>query len=451
MQEIYEHLEQGFERALHGRDARERRIGAELKFPMVNPDGASVSYETVHALWEYLQKLGWEAVTDDMSGKLVGARKPGPQNHTLASCETGFSKSEFSLAHVSDLFELEKSIRELRRELEDFAQQHEVCFMGYGIQPVTPPGEHLLMEKSRTSVWDRIFPSNDHIPEERGDDFHLFTINAASHVHLSVGREEAIPLVNVLNGFSPAQIALTANSSVWRDGIDEHECVAEKFWDWWMPEEGRVGIPRERFEDLRHYADEIGRFRPVYVKREGTPIVLDQYESFAEYYKQDEARGLDPEGCEVEVVPRQADVDLHSTCYWFNARLSRYYTVEGRLCDQQPPNALICVAALTLGLASALEEGREVIDSYSWQDLRDAREEACMNAIDGTMRGASLAEFCNEMLDVAELGLKRRALGEELFLEPLQRRVRRRTCPARNAERIYRCDGVEALVEARSL
>ncbi|MFW6456988.1 MAG: glutamate-cysteine ligase family protein, partial [Planctomycetota bacterium] len=370
MKEIYEHFEQGFRETDHPDEGGERRIGAELKFPLVHPDGSSVDYSMVQRLWDHLENRGWAPVNDDMSGKVIGARKPGPQNDTVASCETGFSKTEFSLAHVGDLWELEQSIEKLRRELTAFAGEHDVCFLGYGIHPVTPPGEHLLMEQSRTSVWDKIFPSNEHIPPERGDDFHLFTINSASHVHVSVNRDEAIPMVNVFNGFAPAQIALTANSSIWRKEIGDYQCVAEKFWDWWMPEDGRVGIPQERFEDLRHYAHIIAQFRPVYVKREGTPIVLQDYDSFAEYYAEDEARGFDPEGNEVRVVPNKKDVDLHSTCYWFNARLSRYYTVEGRLNDQQPPEDVICVAALTLGLAGALDEACEVLDMYEWDNLR---------------------------------------------------------------------------------
>ena len=451
MKEIYEHFERGFEEVLPQREQTERRIGAELKFPVVNPDGTSVPYATIEALWDYLQSLGWEAVSDDMTGKVIGARKPGPRNDTLASCETGFSKSEFSLAHAGDLHELQEMIGQLRAELEGFSEKHDVRFLGYGIQPVTPPGEHLLMEQSRTSVWDKIFPSNEHIPEDKGDDFHLFTVNAASHVHVSVGRGEAIPLVNVLNGFAPAQIALTANSSVWQGQPGDYQCVAEKFWDWWMPEEGRVGIPTERFEDLRHYADMISRFRPVYVKREGTPIVLTGYDSFAEYYGEEEAVGFNPAGEEVKVVPRRKDVDLHSTCYWFNARLSRYYTVEGRLNDQQPPEDLICVPAMTLGLAAALDEGCEVIDSYEWEDLRRAREAACREALKGSANGHELATLAREMLEVARLGLRRRDRGEEKYLEPLFQRLRQKTCPAEEAGEIYRRGGGEALVEARSL
>jgi hypothetical protein len=41
--------------------------------------------------------------------------------------------------------------------------------------------------------------------------------------------------------------------------------------------------------------------------------------------------------------------------------------------DQQPPDALLAVSALTLGLVSALVEAKEELSSYDWQALRQMR------------------------------------------------------------------------------
>jgi gamma-glutamylcysteine synthetase len=271
-----------------------------------------------------------------MTGKVVGAAKAGERNDTVASCETGFCKSEFSLAHVADLFELERATEDLRETLRRFSEDRRVYFLGYGIQPVTSPCGDLMMKKTRTSVWEGTFGPDRIIPAEEGGDVCLFTVNAASHVHVGVPREEAISAVNVLNGFAGAQIALTAHSNVWKGGIDpEYKCAAEKLWDWWIPEPGRVGMPEKRFADLADYVDTVASFRPVYVKRDGQPIVLKRYGSFAEYFASGRAVGEDIDGKERVVVPEAADIDLHCTCYWHNARLSRYYTVENRANDQQ--------------------------------------------------------------------------------------------------------------------
>ncbi len=449
---LYRHFLDGLTKAVGSRNGSERRIGAELKFPLVTQTGEAAPFAVVRVLWAYLEACGWGPVTDSLTGKVVGARQPGEQNDTVASCETGYCKVEFALAHVGNLFDLEAAIDSLRRELRPFAESHRVHFLGFGIQPVTPPSQRLLMKQGRTSVWDTFFPSNRCIAAQDGDDVHLFTINAATHVHVSVSEEDAIDAVNVLNGFAGAQIALTANSNIWRGRPDpDYMCVAEKFWDWWMPEKDRVGVPPRPFHDLRDYVDTIAFFRPVYVKRAGKPIVLTQYETFAAYYKSGRAVGLDPEGREVSVVPEKGDIDLHNTCYWWNARLSSHYTVENRVNDQQPPEDLLCVPALTLGLITSLPEAVETLASYDWEDLRAAREAACSSGLEGRVGGLQLSEMAEEMLALAEQGLRSRGLGEQQFLVPLWQRLGARRCPADEAALLFETGGIDALLRARTL
>ena len=452
MDAIYRDFIEGFQQALESRTGSEHRVGAELKFPLVNPDGSAASFETICSLWGYLQKHGWQPVKDLITGNIVGAKKPGEHNETVATCETGFCKPEFSLAHVANLFDLENSISELRKELHQFSEDHQAFFLGYGIQPLTPPSRRLLMKKARTSVWERIFASNRLLPLEDGDDVNIFTITAASHVHVSVSLEEAIPAVNLLNGFAGAQIALTANSNIWQLRIDpQFKCVAEKLWDWWMPDTGRVGMPQRSFRELEDYIHTVSSFRPVYVKRDGKPILLSRYRTFKEYYCSPQAIGFDMDGKEIPLAPEKEDVALHNTFYWYNARISRYYTVENRVNDQQPPQELICVAALTLGLISALSEGLEELSTYDWESLRATRETACRQAMSGNVDNISLALLAEKMIDLAQLGLCRRGLGEEEFLRPLKRRLRQRKCPADEAAQLFESGGIEALLKARKL
>jgi len=271
-------------------------------------------------------------------------------------------------------------------------------------------------------------------------------------VHVSVSRDEAVNAVNVLNGFSGAQIALTAHSNVWRGQLDpDHKCVNEVFWDWWMPDSGRVGVPECPFRDLKHYVHTVADLKPVYVMRDGRPIVLPDHRTFEEYFTADDPVGQDLEGGPVPLVPETGDFDLHSTCYWYNARISRYYTVENRVNDQQPPEALVGIAALTLGLVSALGESLEELGSHNWQDLRSARDSACRDALQGRVNGMPLSSLAERMVDVAETGLRRRALGEEGYLGLFRARLRAQKCPADEAAELFRSGGIGALLSARRL
>ncbi len=451
MNRIYRHFLDGFDQALGKTGSTSRRIGSELKFPLVNADGSAVDLQTVCELWQHLVKLGWEPVTDRVTGSVVGATKPGPQNPTVASCETGFCKTEFSLAHVADLFELARAIDELRSEIQPFWEARNIRFLGYGIHPVTPPGRHLLLKKERSCFWDRAVPSNRVIPRGDGDDVHMFTINAGSHVHVGVLPQEAVKAVNVLCGFSAGQIALTAHSNVWRGRTDGYKSVAEMLWDWWKPAEGRCGLPPRPFDGLEDYVDTISGLRPIYVKRDGRPVVLDSYTSFADYFGCCEASGRDLEGQKQPLVPETCDIDLHNSCYWYTARISRYFTVENRVFDQQPPEDLLCTAALTLGLVSALDEAWEEVSSFDWNDLRKGRERACREGLSGAVDSTSLVDFGSRMLDVAGRGLENRGRGEAQFLEPLKSRLAAERCPADDVADLFCEGGVAAVVEARAL
>ncbi|MGD2094089.1 MAG: hypothetical protein PVH77_03680 [Phycisphaerales bacterium] len=447
MDKIYNYFINRFQNALVSQDSGHRRIGAELKFPLVNQNGTAASLDTTRALWDHLVSRNWRPIEDAMAGQIIGATKPGEQNATIAGYETGFCKIEFALAHVANLFGMERLIDELRVELKPFCKENNVLLLCYGIQPVTPPGKKLVMKKNRTSPWIRVFRSNRHISEGDGDDVHLFTINAANHVHISVSLEEAVDAVNVLNGFAGAQIALTAHSNIWQGQMDpQYNCVAEKFWDWWLPDSNRVGVPIKPFRDVKDYVRTIANFKPVYVLRNGKPIILKKYKTFEEYYRLVRAVGLDTEGREISFVPEKADIDLHNSCYWYNARISRHYTVENRVNDQQPPNDLICISALTLGLISALAEAKKHISTHDWQALRTSRNIACRDGLLATNGGIRLSKLALRMLYIARKGLLRRGLGEEKFLEPLETRLCELSCPADKARKLFRDGGINALI-----
>jgi len=449
---IYDQFIHGFRTAVASREYSERRIGAELKFPLVKPDGSAVALETVQALWRYLVSNGWEIIEDPVTEQIAGAKIAGPYNDTVAACETGYCKTEFSLAHVANLFELTESISALRKELMPFAQLHNVRFLGYGIQPLTPPSQELLFKKARSCFWEEALPSNQHIPPEKGDDVHLFTVNAGSHVHVSIKPEDATRAVNVLNGFAGPQIALTAHSPIWQGRCDDrYLCVNEKLWDWWVPAEGRVGIPDRPFKNLEDYVNAIENLAPIYVKRDGQPILLPEFNAFRDYYSSDNATGRSLQGETVSLTPKPEDIRLHNSCYWYTARISQYFTVENRVFDQQPPDQLESAAALTLGLVSAAKDAWEELSRYSWNSLRQAREVACRHGLEGSTDEFTIIELAGRMLQVADYGLSLRRLGEEKYLEPLRENLRQRSCPAVRARSIFDESGVSGMVDQLAL
>ena len=439
---MYEFFQQGFQQAAN-QPFEGRRIGAELKFPLVQRQtGDAASLETVNHLWEHLAEQNWKVVFDPLTKKAVGASKGGEFNDSIAGYAIGFCNLEFSLAHTGDLHALESQINALVTDLMPYCDAEDVSFLGYGIQPVTHPGTEFRAPKQRTLFdWNAIFPRE-----------YLFTVSAESHVHLSISSEEAIKATNTLNGFAGAQIALMANSSIWKGNAhDTYQSVSEKIYDWWIPDGEQVGIPRNAFKDLADYTRFVDNLSPVFVYRDREPILINHYSSFADYFRRSQAVGYRLSGEEISISPVAEDVKLHNSFYWFTARISRYFTIENRLWDQQPPGDLICPAALSLGLVSALNEAQEELSQYNWATLRIMREAALQKGLEAVVEGIAIADLAKRMLEIAAIGLKRRGLGEEKFLDSLERRLHLRKNPATQALELFNNGGISALIGDRDI
>jgi gamma-glutamylcysteine synthetase len=214
-----------------------------------------------------------------------------------------------------------------------------------------------------------------------------------------------------------------------------------------MPDTNRVGIPPRPFGDVEDYIHTVCGLRPVYVLRHGRPIILKKYRTFEEYLRTGRAIGLDVQGREVSFVPERSDIELHNSCYWCNARISRYYTVENRVNDQQPPEDLLSISALTLGLVSALDEALEEVSRNDWRALRVMREIACRHGLETGAGDVRLVRLASRILSVARKGLILRGLGEEKFLEPLEKRLCDFFCPADQAAHLFKAGGIKALLE----
>lgn len=277
---------------------------------------------------------------------------------------------------------------------------------------------------------------------------HLFTITAANQAHVDICAEEATDALVVFNGLAPAQIALNANSAVWNSEVDaQYKCVHESFWDRWVPDEDRVGMPTEKPSSLQGYVQHLMDLKPVYVERDDQPIMLPSCQSFAEFCESGRAAGRKADGESVEVEPREQDLELHLTFCWHDARLSRYWTLENRVNCQQPPDSLLAVGALTLGLAERLPEARELVDRYDWEDLRAARLDAMRRGLYAEVGGQPVSALCEAMLEIASDGLRRRGEKEQSYLAPLWRRLTRGQCPADIAAQRFRRDGMEGLLK----
>lgn len=431
------------QRELH-REGRPRCAGAELKFPVVKSDGSAVNYHSMVRLWHFLAERGWQPMRDPGVPDPVGVTWPRHNRHDIITTETSFCKLEVALAYEDNLFSLSRRLEDVKELLREFGAREGVLFLGLGMQPVSPPSDLLMSGKSRNLFWNKVF-GNGRV--------HLFTVSATNQAHIDVTMAESASAVNVFNGLSGAQIALTANSTVRRGKIDQEFCaLAEDFWYRWLPGDARVGMTARPFTDWEDYMRHICSFRPVFVVRGGSYLGIYRYDSFAGYVAAGkDARGEDETGNRVPLEPCYADLNRHFTFCWHDARLSEYFTLENRVNCQQPPGEELSVTALSLGLLENLDEAAELVRSYPWETLRQLHDAAVRQGPQAEAEGIPVMELARQMFNLSVLGLKKRDLGEEIFLAPLWHRLERARCPAFKARETMAAGGIPALLEEFSM
>ncbi len=433
-----------------------RGIGIECELPVVTDEGEAVGLSIIQNMFSHLETLGFELEIDNFSNLIIAATRKASgkltkfdfNSHTITT-DTGYSIVEVVLAPRRNLHDIEIQFNQLLEILTSYFDSVNCKILGYGIQPLTSPSRKLLMPTERYSFFEKL-SSNHFIPKSVGADSSHLTFTASNQCHLQVGANDAISATNVINALSGLQIALQANSPIWAGEINsKYKASREMLWNYSFPERlNQLGIP-PKFDSIEHYVSHILDFEPMVVMRKGRYMKILNKKTFRDFLKSETPVLVDALNGKKSIVhPRAADIHQLLPFVYFNARLApKYGTIESRMCCQQPPNETLTSAALALGIIENLEAAQQLVNEYPIETWRELRQQCARHAFDARVDGKSIVPLLTRFLDLVSSGLKSRNLGEEKFLEPLYKRLRRRQTPADLAIRIFKKGGIEAFLE----
>ncbi|HUB93102.1 MAG TPA: glutamate-cysteine ligase family protein [Verrucomicrobiae bacterium] len=410
-----------------------RKIGIELEFPIVDDCGEAVSYSVLKEMFTWLGAKGWNIKLDGGTGEKVEAKKSltsgtGRFNYDedTIGTDVGYCTLETSLCPEDDLFAMEVHWKKLKGLLLEYFDQAGCHLLGYGIQPISYPSSKLIANKGRYRFFEED-SLNRYVDQRQGRDVSAFAITAANQCHIDIYQEEAILAVNVLNGLAPLLSAVTANASVWRGSVDsEWADVREVLWDkCWSNRIEQTGIP-DPFKDFGDYVDRLCQFRPLMVVRDGECVKVMDHKTFGDFiFDTHNSKGRTVDGKSVKLLPSADDIRFQSGFAWWEARLApNYGTIEIRPCSQQPEEAVLCVAAFALGLVENLDAAYELYTEYTLSDWRRLRFDVLRHGLGALARNDHpVVSLVERALRLARAGLRKRGLGEEIFLNVLDKRV----------------------------
>lgn len=438
---------------------KSKGIGIECELPIVNQAGFAAPLGIIYQLFEYLEKAGFDIKVDEYTNQPIAATRINLESalqfdycEDTISTDLGFSTLEIALAPQTSLWAVEQQLNELLLLLLTYFEEQQCRILGYGIQPFTPPSTDLLVPHKRYNFIDRV-SGNEFVPASDGKDFHLLTVTASNQCHIEVSLEETIPAVNVLNGLSGLQIALQANSPIWKGKVDNnYKATRELFWDYCFPDRiNQAGVP-PKFNNLADYVDNLMSFKAQRVMRNGQAYRIASDQTFKEFYHEVQSTiGENRQGECLLLTPELEDIHLQNGFCYYNARLvSKFGTIENRMCCQQPPGETMVTAALTLGILENLAEAQQLLAALNFITPNDLRMEAIKNGLAAKLVGKSIIPWLGQLLAIAEKGLQKRGAGEEIFLTPLFARLEKRQTPADLAIAIFQKEGIEAFLETFS-
>ena len=416
-----------------------RRIGPELEFPVVSVGtGRASSQKEIMSVFSEMTKLrsGWELADDGTStGKVVDGYG------ISVGTDMGTGTMEISFPPVTKLRDAEMHVTRILNEVKPVAAGLGLAVLGYGVQPVSAPGNDVMMQKDRYHMLVKLL----------GPQVYAHTVTAASQVHMEVGIDELPGAINALNAASPAVIALTANSLVREGAPGKSHDSRVLSWDEAMTRDyavRRIGIP-DRMSCFEQYWEIMMDFAPFMTKRYGEYLMFDVQKTgtMREYIGRGSGTVYSIDGRAIGVSPEEIDVKMLQGTVWWEARATGYGTVEFRTPSLQPSiTDILAVDAMALGLLENRDAVMARMKRYTHAQLSDARRDAAIRGFRGELAGEPLALVARDMLGIAESGL--RSIGEDAgYLEPLLERLRDGMSPADRSAEILESKGLRAFLK----
>lgn len=417
---MYAELAALFTAAFPARRTGPRTVGREAEYPVVNARGEAVD---ARRLWNVLLEAG------DLTPE-YGSRSPGAPEFIVGlrgydygyALEVGLGTIEINSRPCRHLLEVQGIMVQAVQRLVRAAARFNWRVLGYGIQPMSPPSIGLMSPKQRYLSLYRAM----------GEAWLWYTVTASDQLHVAIGQDEMVMMLNYGSLVTPVIIALCGNSPIYAGRRSPFCSAREGVMAEIRANEHRHGMLAQPVRDMVDFVATMAR--PTHlIMREGGQVI-PSVRPFAEHLLE---HGVDYEA-----------FLFHEHYIWNSARLrAAYGTLELRPACQQPWSEHMAVAALELGLVEAQPAAeafmRAVLGETYWQRMHVYHQQAIRF---GLAAPQPAPDFLITLVQLAEQALIARRFGEEILLAPIWSRLERGENPAQRMRTIFQADGMAGLV-----
>ncbi|WP_417588487.1 glutamate--cysteine ligase [Pararhodobacter oceanensis] len=372
------------------------RIGTEHeKFGYCKDTQVPLPYEGERSILAVLEGLrdryNWDPVLE--AGKLIGLTRDGAN----VSLEPG-GQLELSGAPLETIHQTCDEVNEHLREVKSIADEVGVGFIGLGAAPIWSHDDMPLMPKGRYKLMD------GYMQKVGTHGRQMMRRTCTVQVNLDFGSEaDMVKKLRVALALQPVATALFANSPFFENKVNGHKSWRSRVWrDLDPARTGTLPFVFDQGFGFEQYVDYALDVPMYFVYRDGKYIdALGQ--SFRDFL-QGKLPALPGE------IPTLSDWADHLTTIFPEARLKQF--IEMRGADGGQWRRLCALPGLWVGLLydqSALDAAWDLAKDWDLETRDEMRVAASVDGLAARTNGIYMRELANEVLNIADAGLRARA------------------------------------------
>lgn len=395
---------------------QKERVGVELeKLPVSKTTFKAAPYKDVaRFLTAYKNHENLEGAYEN--GALLGLRG----NDGTVSLEPG-SQTEISLRPVEKISEVKALLDNYNKTTRELADENGICWLGYGIQPVSTYKNMHIIPKKRYEYMTRYLPTVAKKP--------LVMMRETAGIQASFDykdEQDAMDKLRFALKLSPIVSAAFANSPIRNGRLTKYKSYRAS--SWLETDNDRCGLVSSRvFKDgfsFEDYAQILLDVPMIFIERlvQGvkTAVRVENI-TFRQFIK----NGYGGFYAETQ------DWELHLSLYFPDVRLKSY--VEIRNHDNQRSPLICAVPAFWKGLIynkDAMDEVLGLVKDFSYFDFEYLRQKTPVTGTDIKIKHRNLKDIVKEIVDISYQSLSFANEGEEVFLAPFKELTDKGITPA---------------------
>ena len=430
-----------FDEFIKPTEEKKNFIGIEIEIPIINLDKTAVDFDVVHKVTDKFRRQYSDFKEDgiDYEGNVFSLKNNN--NDDIFCYDCSYNNIEFAMGKEKDLFSIYDRFCDYYAFTKECFEEFNHTLTGMGINPYRKynknhpiPSERYLMLYHHL----RSFKNYENIPMHFHDYPEYGMFSSASQVQLDVYKDDLVKTINVFSKIEPIKALLFSNSVL----IDENKhvtCFRDALWEYSThginPHNiGMYDVDFKSLDDLEAYLESLNIYC---VMRDGVYINFPSM-NLLEYFKKDYVCGeiyCNGEYREIEIRPCINDIKYLRPFKFIN--LTFRGTVEFRSVCTQPIRDSMSVAAFHLGLKEKLDELEELIGNdnviyHKGYTAGELRKLLIQDELPVFIDGNDLCKLSKDIVDLANVGLKERGIGEEIFLNPLYERIKKHSNPGKD-------------------